>query len=252
MMTMKRHMHHRLSLSNVRWIGIWVGWFIISFVVAQFASVVIVKILQAIGIMWPVQTTMGALWFRVLIYSIFVALLVVAPYLMRKRLPSASLVGLHRPMEWKDILLAIAGMVMYLLLAAGALWLARLVPGFDISQAQDVGVDTSLTAQRIPIFMVLVVITPFFEEFMFRGFLYGRLRQHRLSTWVSALVVSGLFAIAHMQWNVGIDVFCLSLVACYLREITGTIWPGVILHMIKNGLAFYALILATSGAMWLW
>ena len=44
-----------------------------------------------------------------------------------------------------------------------------------------------------------------------------------------------------LQWAVTIDTFVLSLMLCALREYTGAIWAGVLLHAIKNGLAFYLL-----------
>jgi membrane protease YdiL (CAAX protease family) len=66
--------------------------------------------------------------------------------------------------------------------------------------------------------------------------------------WVAILAVSVLFGLMHLgfdfealQWNVAINIFCMSVVLCVLREITGTIWSGTILHMLKNGLAYYLL-----------
>jgi membrane protease YdiL (CAAX protease family) len=46
--------------------------------------------------------------------------------------------------------------------------------------------------------------------------------------------------------NVALDVFILSIVMCGLREMTGSIWAGVVLHMMKNGLAFYLLFINTA------
>ena len=57
------------------------------------------------------------------------------------------------------------------------------------------------------------------------------------------LIVSILFGVLHGQWNVGVNVFALSLVLCGLREITGTIYAGMIVHILKNALAFYLLYL---------
>ena len=37
------------------------------------------------------------------------------------------------------------------------------------------------------------------------------------------------------------NVFALSVALCVLREITGTIYAGILTHMIKNGVAFYLL-----------
>ena len=89
------------------------------------------------------------------------------------------------------------------------------------------------------------------EEVIFRGWLYGKLRQ-KLSgktseitgIIISILLVSLLFGIVHMQWNVGVNVFALSVVLCVLREITGTIYSGILVHMLKNGIAFYFLYVA--------
>jgi membrane protease YdiL (CAAX protease family) len=69
---------------------------------------------------------------------------------------------------------------------------------------------------------------------------YKALRQE-YSFWVSAILTSLAFAVVHMQVNVGIDVFVLSLFLCYLRERTGSLWAPIILHGIKNGLAFLLL-----------
>ena len=97
-------------------------------------------------------------------------------------------------------------------------------------------------------FLTLVVVAPIAEELIFRGYLYGKMRekfsQVTSEIWsviISALLVSVVFGIIHMQWNVGVNVFAMSLVACALREYTGTIYAGILLHMIKNGLAFYFL-----------
>ena len=82
---------------------------------------------------------------------------------------------------------------------------------------------------------------------MFRGMLYGGLRRSKMPWWGAAVIVSALFGLAHMQWNVAIDVFVLSMVACYLRELTGGIWAGFMLHMLKNGLAFFVLLSSVNG-----
>ena len=58
---------------------------------------------------------------------------------------------------------------------------------------------------------------------------------------ISILLVSLLFGIVHLQWNVGVNVFAMSIVMCLMREITGTIHAGILMHMLKNGIAFYLL-----------
>ena len=91
--------------------------------------------------------------------------------------------------------------------------------------------------------IALVFIAPIAEEILMRGWLYGKLRT-KLKAPLAILLVSLVFALLHGQWNVGVTVFSLSLVLCTLREITGTIWSGIILHMLSNGIAFYLLYVA--------
>ena len=58
---------------------------------------------------------------------------------------------------------------------------------------------------------------------------------------LAIFLVSLLFGVVHLQWNVGVNVFAMSVVLCGLREITGTIYSGIVLHILKNGIAFYIL-----------
>ncbi len=157
--------------------------------------------------------------------------------------------GLKDFPTWTDIGLAPVGFIVYLLVAGGLTALFGLFPWFNASEAQDVGFNYYITGMdRMIAFVVLVVIAPIAEEIIFRGWLYGKLRNtvlNRYSNIVSILVstflVSLVFGVVHLQWNVGVNVFAMSIVLCVLREITGTIYSGILLHMLKNGLAFYLL-----------
>ena len=89
-------------------------------------------------------------------------------------------------------------------------------------------------------FVCLVILAPFCEEVLFRGWLYGKLR-FKMPAVPAILIVSLLFGVMHGQLNVGVTVFAMSIGMCVMRELTGTIWGGVLLHMLKNALAFYFL-----------
>ena len=88
--------------------------------------------------------------------------------------------------------------------------------------------------------MTLVIVAPIAEEVLFRGYLYGKLKGYVPAIW-AALATSLLFGIAHFQWTVGIDVFILSMFLCGLRSLTGSIWAGILVHILKNALAYYIL-----------
>lgn len=112
------------------------------------------------------------------------------------------------------------------------------VPGIDLDQIQNVGFDNLVGRfEYVAAFLALVVFAPLFEEIIFRGYLFGRLRGIS-GFWVSAILTSLTFAILHFQFNVGVDVFVLSIFLCLLREKFDSIWPGVLVHALKNGLAY--------------
>ncbi|MBQ3352981.1 CPBP family intramembrane metalloprotease [Candidatus Saccharibacteria bacterium] len=150
---------------------------------------------------------------------------------------------------WTDIGLAVVGFLIYLVVSAGIMYLFSLFPWFNAEETQNVGFSYYLIGfDRLVAFVTLVVVAPIAEEIIFRGWLYGKMRNALLSQLsdqasmiISILLVSILFGLLHMQWNVGVNVFALSLVLCGLREVTGTIHAGIMLHMVKNGVAFYML-----------
>ena len=157
--------------------------------------------------------------------------------------------GLRGFPTWTDIGLAPVGYIAYIILASIVVGFFTIFPWFNAGQAQDVGFDLYINGvDRVIAFVTLVVIAPIAEEIIFRGWLYGILRSKtaaRLRSWssitLSILAVSIIFGIVHGQWNVGVNVFALSIILCGLREITGTIYAGILLHMLKNGVAFYLL-----------
>lgn len=237
-----------MSSNVIEW-TLWPVWLVASFIGASWLMALTYAILHAANPAINSASTMGVFMSRIVMSVCMVLLFVVVPWLFFKRSTSLRQGGVWRELYWKDILLAAAGFILYILLAAIAIKLAMLVPGFDAKQAQDIGIKKLYGTERILAFIVFAVVTPLFEEYLFRGVLYGKLRDARMPMLLASILVSILFGLAHAQWNVGIDVFCLSLVACVLRELTGTIWPGVILHMIKNSLAFYMLFVIGASGM---
>jgi len=182
-----------------------------------------------------------------IIYALTIFIVVGVPWLVKKRRTTKEDVGVQRLPTWKDIVLVPAGAGAYLILTSLISFAATALLTFvDYDQAQDTGFS-GLTSQLefILAFISLVIIAPFAEELLFRGYLFGKLRKHA-PVWVAVLITSLLFAIVHFQWNVGIDVFALSIVLCLLRVVSGSLWPSIMLHMLKNGFAFYLLFVNPS------
>ncbi len=207
-----------------------------------FASLVAAQLIIGFGMVLVLgrETFLQPVWtaiYSALSYIAAGALIIFVPKRWTKL--SRDGLGLKGLPTWTDIGLSPVGFIVSLALAAGLVAIFSIFPWFNAEEFQDVGFSVYLTGgERIIAFLTLVVIAPIAEEIIFRGWLYGKIRE-KWGIIPSILVVSFLFALIHFQWNVGVNVFCLSIVLCGLREITGTIYAGILTHMIKNGVAFY-------------
>ena len=156
-----------------------------------------------------------------------------------------------------EIFISPFAFVAYFLLTMVTMSIARVVFLVDMQQKQIIPFSQSMLAthwQFIMAFVVLVVLAPIVEELLYRGYLYGKLR-NSFSVWLSIIVTSIAFGAAHLwagpdsplQWAVAVDTFTLSLVMCATREYTGAIWVPIMMHMAKNGIAFYFLFINTGA-----
>lgn len=155
--------------------------------------------------------------------------------------PDKTTLGIDKWPSFVDIGLAPIGYIIYIVLANMVTNFMSNFSWFNADETQDVGFSYYISGNdRLIAILALVFIAPIAEEIIMRGWLYGKLRE-KTGLIVSILITSLVFAILHWQWNVSVSVFMLSLVLCSLREITGSIWSGMMLHMLSNGIAFYAL-----------
>ena len=183
----------------------------------------------------------------VLIIEIITVLIIWA-FLRHNQRP-LRFIGLSRP-RWRDAGYGILGFIayvpVYIVIAAT---ITMLVPGLDTAQSQSIGYDdANRMFELLLVFVGLVILPPIAEEILFRGYIYSSLRS-KFSYFVAAIVTSLLFAAPHLftgssgeplLWVAFIDTFALSLVLVHLRERTGRLWAPIVLHALKNGVAFVA------------
>ncbi len=138
---------------------------------------------------------------------------------------------------------------LYIISSASILLLLEWQDYVQLDGDQSIGFDRALQgASLIPAFLTLVVLAPLIEELLFRGFLYQRLS--KLTGVVSAAAVTSiLFGLAHIRgadWQVlvAMDTALLSVFMIIALERTKTLLAPIIMHAIKNALAFYVLFLA--------
>jgi uncharacterized protein len=103
------------------------------------------------------------------------------------------------------------------------------------------GVDRSTAAMLGAAFLVSVV-APIGEEFFFRGFFYGALRNWR-GPWLAAMLTGLVFGIVHFSSsNVAflLPLAFFGFALCVLYEKTGSLYPCIALHCANNAVAFGA------------
>ena len=94
----------------------------------------------------------------------------------------------------------------------------------------------------IPVQIVLIVFgAAIAEEICFRGMLFGGLRE-RLPRVPAALIAGAVFGLLHAFTGISAvpPLIALGFVFCLLYEKTGSIVPGILLHMLNNSVALAA------------
>lgn len=91
----------------------------------------------------------------------------------------------------------------------------------------------------VPLQVLLIVFAaPVSEEICFRGMLYGGLRE-KLPRFGAALIAGLVFGALHAVTGVTAvpPLIAFGFVLCLLYEKTGSIVPGILLHMLNNSVA---------------
>ena len=148
--------------------------------------------------------------------------------------------GLRRPPRlalWKAALAVIGGYVAFLVLSA--LWTVIVSQGASEKYlVKDVGAHSGAFGVLAACF-VLCVIAPFCEEFLFRGFIFGALRNWRGPA-VAAVITGVLFGAIHVGSAPVVDLVPLGvfgILLCGLRQWSGSLYPGIALHALNNAAA---------------
>lgn len=81
-----------------------------------------------------------------------------------------------------------------------------------------------------------VLVAPLCEETFFRGYLFAGLLRG-MSGWAAVLVSAVLFTLVHGDIGSAAPLFIFGIVLAVIRWRTGSIWPGIALHVANNALA---------------
>lgn len=250
--TTKGDVRHKNKLINWKLAVLLPFWVYASFIFAGLIISGIIQLLSLLGVDFSsVDQVLFSTITQLVIYILAITIVIGVPFLLFKNKTTLKELGLNDLISWMDIGVAVPAYIVYMVVNVFVMMLVTQLPFVDPTQAQQLPFDRELffaPTQYILIFLTLVVLAPLAEEALFRGYLFGKVR--KISPfWLAALIISITFGIAHfwtgpgmpLQWVIAVDTFVLSLALCLLREYTGAIWAGVIVHAIKNGIAYYFL-----------
>ena len=129
-------------------------------------------------------------------------------------------------------------------------------PGTSTTNPSGVG-TTQSTIGLVGVAVFVCVFAPVAEEFFFRGFLFGVLRQIRVTvagrdagTWIAAIITGILFGLAHAGSALSQDLIplgFLGFVLCLVRWRTRSLYPCIALHSLNNSVALGATQFHWSG-----
>ncbi|MBR6537201.1 MAG: CPBP family intramembrane metalloprotease [Lachnospiraceae bacterium] len=94
-------------------------------------------------------------------------------------------------------------------------------------------------------FFTIAVVPAVCEEVLCRGMLFWGYR--KCGRWVAILLTAFLFGILHMNPNQFFYAFALGIIFALVNDITGSIFPSVLLHMYVNGRSVVMLYLTVKG-----
>ncbi|MGD0785732.1 MAG: CPBP family intramembrane glutamic endopeptidase [Sedimentisphaerales bacterium] len=109
-------------------------------------------------------------------------------------------------------------------------------PGFEIERNEGLAVllENSQLSLRILMIFFAVVLTPIFEELVFRGLLQSYLRNINYGPWMSILIASILFSALHPGMHFP-AIFVLSAAMGYAYEKSGSLLRPIFIHFLFNG-----------------
>lgn len=171
-----------------------------------------------------------------ILQGLFVAALIVASFVV------ASMKGADFAQAWRR--LGLRGFrpsaLLWMLAAIGAYLIVAMVFVALIGEPEQENIAEDFGPVWTQVLLV-VFAAAIGEEVAFRGLLFGGLRT-RLPSWAAALISAAIFGVLHAVTGISAVpvLIAFGFILALLYERTGSIVPGILLHMLNNSLALAA------------
>ena len=140
--------------------------------------------------------------------------------------------------------MALFPLIITVLLAAAYILLEQWLFGFMEVAVPDfmleVEAQTNSLLDKILLLLALGFIVPIYEEVIFRGVAFYRLKKTALGAIGAIIIPSIVFTLIHGQYDqveIFISLFVFSCLVGLIRHLSGNLWYCIIAHMICNLLA---------------
>jgi membrane protease YdiL (CAAX protease family) len=140
--------------------------------------------------------------------------------------------ALRRPSSWRRAAAIAVGVVVVIGVVSAAL-----DPVLNPNKEQGLtphGWEPRHAAAFAANFVVVALLAPLVEELTFRGLGYTLLE--RFGRWTAIVLVGIAFGLAHGLVEALPPLVVFGMCLAYLRSRTGSVYPGMILHALYNGL----------------
>jgi hypothetical protein len=133
-----------------------------------------------------------------------------------------------------DVVFGLVTIAVFIVLADIVSWLAG--HGLVTSFQTDIYSTASTQGWLLLLWFAIIVVTPFGEETLFRGFMFRGWFREPKDAWLAIVGTAALFALLHVQydWFVITQVFGFGLLLGWMRWVSGSTLLTMLLHGFIN------------------
>jgi membrane protease YdiL (CAAX protease family) len=176
---------------------------------------------------------------------------ILTAFLLNRR--PMKLIGFQGKINWKQVGLVLAIMFVALLVSGFLSYVNEMIPiteslklKFDRMEADynkqvEAIIGLNNAGEYILALIIMAFLPALCEETLFRGGLQNFLTRSTKMPWLSIIIVSILFSLAHFSFYGFLSRFFLGAVLGLLYQYSGKIWLNILAHFFNNAFAITAL-----------
>ncbi|HKB44107.1 MAG TPA: type II CAAX endopeptidase family protein [Chitinophagaceae bacterium] len=176
---------------------------------------------------------------------------ILTAFLLNRR--PMKLIGFQGKINWKQVGLVLAIMFVALLVSGFLSYVNEMIPiteslklKFDKMEADynkqvEAIIGLNNAGEYILALIIMAFLPALCEETLFRGGLQNFLTRSTKMPWLSIIIVSILFSLAHFSFYGFLSRFFLGAVLGLLYQYSGKIWLNILAHFFNNAFAITAL-----------